>query len=123
MINDMLYERDAPVEKRGKELVSLLSKARKSTTSGLFDISKYNIKIGKFNLPTPWNIQKLLMEMDERGLPTGNLISRINRGKYHRDKENFIAELLFGKDGNGGIEQEIRMYSVNGTLPYKDFEI
>lgn len=123
MINDMLYERDTPVEKRGKELVSLLSKARKSTTSGLFDISKYNIKIGKFNLPTPWNIQKLLMEMDERGLPTGNLISRINRGKYHRDKENFIAELLFGKDGNGGIEQEIRMYSVNGTLPYRDFEI
>ena len=123
MINDMLYERDAPVEKRGKELVSLLSKARKSTTSGLFDVSKYNIKIGKFNLPTPWNIQKLLMEMDERGLPTGNLISRINRGKYYRDKENFIAELLFGKDGNGGIEQEIRMFSVNGTLPYKDFEI
>lgn len=123
MINDMLYERDTPVEKRGKELVSLLSKARKSTTSGWFDISKYNIKIGKFNLPTPWNIQKLLMEMDERGLPTGNLISRINRGKYYRDKENFIAELLFGKDGNGGIEQEIRMFSVNGTLPYKDFEV
>lgn len=123
MINDMLYERDTPVEKRGKELVSLLNKARKSTTSGFFDISKYNIKIGKFNLPTPWNIQKLLMEMDERGLPTGNLISKINRGKYYRDKENFIAELLFGKDGNGGIEQEIRMFSVNGTLPYKDFEI
>ena len=123
LINDMMYERDAPVEKRGKELVKLLDKARKSTTEGWFDISKYNIKIGKFNLPTPWNIQKLLMEMDERGLPTGNIISRINRGKYFRNKENFMAELLFGKDGNGGIENEIRQFTVNGNRIYKDFEL
>ena len=123
IINDLMYERDTPVEKKGKELVTLLDKARKSTTTGVFDISKYNIKIGKFNLPTPWNIQKLLMEMDEIGLPTGNLISRINRGKYHRNKENFLAELLYGKDGNGGIEQEIRELVVDGKLTYSDFEL
>lgn len=123
IVNDMLYERDTPVLERGQKLNDLLNKARKSTTHGFFDISKYNIKIGKFNLPTPWNIQKLLMEMGEDGLPTGNIISRINRGKYFKNKENFLAELLFGKDGNGGIEREIRTYSVNGTLPYKDFEL
>jgi hypothetical protein len=52
----LLYERDVPVEERGKEIKTLLEKARKSTTKGLIGISKYNIKIGKFNLPTPWNI-------------------------------------------------------------------
>lgn len=123
IINDMLYERDAPVLKKGQELNDLLNKARKSTTSGFIDVSKYNIKVGKFNIPTPWNIQKLLMEVGENGLPTGNLISKLNRGKYFKNKEDFMAELLYGKDGNGGVENKIRTYSVNGTIPYKDFEL
>lgn len=123
IINDLLYERDVPVEERGKEIKTLLENARKSTTKGLIGISKYNIKIGKFNLPTPWNIQKLLMEMDDRGLPTGNWITKLNRGKYQHRKEDFISELMYGSDGNSGVEAKIREFEVNGSKPYANFEL
>lgn len=123
IINDLLYERDTPVEKRGKEIKTLLEKARKSTTKGLFGISKYNIKIGTFNLPTPWNIQKLLMEMDKRGLPTGYFITALNRGQYQHDKEDFMSELMYGQDGMSGIEKKIKDYEHNGNHPYSDFEL
>lgn len=123
IINDLLYERDVPVEERGKHINNLLLKARKATTPGVIGVSKYNIKIGKFNLPTPWNIQKLLMEKGRNGLPTGNFATEINKGQYDLDKEDFIAELLYGKDGEHGIEAKIKNFSVNGTKPYKDFEL
>lgn len=123
IINDLLYERDNPVTDRGNEIKTLLEKARKSTTKGLIDISKYNIKIGKFNLPTPWNIQKLFMEKDKRGLPTGNFATEINRGQHAHDKEDFISELLYGKDGVSGIEGRIKNFTVNGTKPYSTFEL
>ena len=123
IINDLLYERDVPVEERGKHINNLLLKARKATTPGIIGVSKYNIKIGKFNLPTPWNIQKLLMEKGRNGLPTGNFATEINKGQYDLDKEDFIAELLYGKDGEHGIEAKIKNFSVNGIKPYKDFEL
>ena len=123
IINDLLYERDNPVTDRGNEIKTLLEKARKSTTKRFIGISKYNIKIGKFNLPTPWNIQKLFMEKDKRGLPTGNFATEINRGQHAHDKEDFISELLYGKDGVSGIEGRIKNFTVNGNRPYSTFEL
>lgn len=123
IINDLQYEVAKPSEEVGQDINDLLKKARISTTKGFIGISKYNIKIGKFNIPTPWNIQKLLMEMGEDGLPTGNFISRINRGNYERRKEDFLAKLLFGKDGKGGLEKELHDLTINGQHPYENFEI
>lgn len=123
IINDLQYEVAKPSEEVGQDINSLLKKARISTTKGFIGVSKYNIKIGKFNIPTPWNIQKLLMEIGEDGLPTGNFISKINRGNYERRKEDFLAELLFGKDGNGGLEKELHDLTINGQHPYANFEI
>jgi hypothetical protein len=63
------------------------------------------------------------MEMDERGLPTGNWITKLNRGKYQHRKEDFISELMYGSDGNSGIEAKIREFEVNGSRPYSNFEL
>lgn len=48
---------------------------------------------------------KMFMEVDENGRPTGNLLSSINKGMYYKKRSDFVDELLYSK---GGIEDKIR---------------
>lgn len=70
-----------------------------------------------------YNVQKLLMQLDENGLPTGYLLSKINTGKFYRDREQFRDQLLFGTSTNSNwrynrksIEQQIKdLRDANGN--------
>lgn len=85
MINDMTDERDELVYQKGLELMDLARKARSAVGF------KYKL----------WgmNFQKLLMQLDKRGLPTGNLLSEYNQGQYYQDLQEFRDKLAFGKNG------------------------
>ena len=61
-----------------------------------------------------YNVQKLLMQLDENGLPTGYLIQPINKALYYKDRDKFRDNLLFGefdskwKFNHKSIEQQIK---------------
>lgn len=107
MINDMQQERDQATYKKG---IALMEKKRKAEKSlGL----KYRI--------LPYNFQKLLMQLDRRGLPTGYFISEINRGQYLQDRDDYINGLLFGNKNNIGLEKELKaLKDANGNPIYVD---
>ena len=103
-VQDIIYqmedEKGDKTYQKAMELMDLKRKAEKSM--GL----KY-----KFF----YNVQKLLMQMDENGLPTGYLLSKINTAQYYRDREKFRDNLLFGtsKDSSWqfnqkSIEQQVK---------------
>ena len=97
MIDKTVFASDNIVKEKGDELQEKLRKARRSL--GLLDRIKYGI--------LPINIQRVFMERD-RGLFTGNFATRINNGKYHNNREDYSNNLLYGKNGKGGIVGEIR---------------
>lgn len=90
-ISDMQFEKDQIVYKKMLSLNEQLQKAKREM--GI----TYNI--------LPFNVQKLLLQLDKYGLPTGNLISAFNVGQYKRDLETFKNEKLFGKNG---LESKLR---------------
>lgn len=97
MIDKTVFASDNIVKEKGDELQEKLRKARRSL--GLLDRIKYGI--------LPINIQRVFMEKD-RGLFTGNFATRINNGKYHNNREDYSNNLLYGKNGKGGIVGKIR---------------
>lgn len=101
-ISRIQSERDDIVHKKGLELRKQLEKVRKHM--GL----KYRI--------LPFNVQKLLVQLDKRGLPTGNFISEYNDGLYKQELENYKNLILFGKHG---IENDIKSL---GIMP-KDWKL
>lgn len=101
-ISRIQSERDELVHKKALELRAQLAKARKQM--GL----KYRI--------LPFNVQKLLVQLDKHGLPTGNFISEYNDGLYKQELENYKNLILFGKHG---IEKEIKD---SGLMP-KDWKL
>ena len=94
MINDMVEERDELVYKKGIDLMDKKRKAEKAMAW------KYRV--------LPYNFQKLLMQLDDRGLPTGYFISEINKGQYIQDKNNYRDLLLFGDKKHKGLEQKLK---------------
>lgn len=90
-ISKMQQEKDEAVHKKALELRDKLAQARKE--AGL----KYRI--------LPFNVQKLLMQLDKHGLPTGNLISKYNQGQYKKDLAEYRDQVLFSK---GGIEDKLK---------------
>jgi len=90
-LSDMQFEKDQIVYKKALSLYEQLQKAKKELGW------KYSI--------LPFNVQKLLLQLDRYGLPTGNLISAFNTGQYKRDLESFKNEKLFGKNG---LESKLR---------------
>ena len=99
IIDQMEDEKGDKTYKKAMELMELKRKAEKSM--GL----KYKLF---------YNVQKLLMQLDENGLPTGNLLSKINTAQYYRDREKFRDQLLFGTTKNSewqfntkSIEQQV----------------
>lgn len=90
-LSNMQFEKDQIVYKKAMSLNEQLQKAKKELGW------KYSI--------LPFNVQKLLLQLDRYGLPTGNLISAFNTGQYKRDLESFKNEKLFGKNG---LESKLR---------------
>lgn len=90
-ISDMQEERDEQVHHKMLKLYAQLQKAKREMGF------KYNW--------LPFNVQKLLMQLDKFGIPTGNLISKYNRGQYHKDLEQYKNKILFGK---GGLEDKLK---------------
>lgn len=90
-ISNMQFEKDQRVYGKMLELNNQLRKAEREMGW------KYSV--------FPWNVQKLLLQLDKYGLPTGNLISKFNVGQYKRDLEQFKNDKLFGKNG---LEQQLR---------------
>lgn len=100
IIDTMEIEKSDETYKIGKELDMLRRKAESSMGK------KYKYF---------YNVQKLLMQLDRNGLPTGNLIQRINRGVFNKDRDEFRDQLLFGISSNPdwkfnkkSIEQQIK---------------
>lgn len=94
---DMEDEISVATEKKAEEIHKALIEARKE--AGL----KYRI--------LPYNVQKLIMQLDDRGLPTGDFIDEINRGLYRKRFNEKKDKLLFGKNG---LEQRIRNLNIPG---------
>lgn len=99
-ISKMQQEKDEAVHKKALELRDKLAQARKEA----------GIKYRLF----PFNIQKLLMQLDKHGLPTGNLISKYNQGQYRKDLTEYRDEVLFGK---GGIEDKLKALKDSSGKP------
>lgn len=100
IIDQMEDEKGDKTYKRAMELMDLKRKAEKSM----------GWKYKYF-----YNVQKLLMQLDDKGLPTGYLVSKINTAQYYKDRETFRDNLLFGttkdsswKFNNKSIEQQIK---------------
>lgn len=72
MIADTNAERQRQVLKKGQKLISLYKKIRP-------DLAQMS----------PFNFQRIFMEFDEDGKPTGNFVSQINRGQFEKDKAAF----------------------------------
>ena len=68
--------------KTGMELQPIAAKISKA-------YAKANKEFGKFN--PAW--QRIFMEFDENGVPTGNFVRDINYGQYQKDVDAFISEL------------------------------
>lgn len=94
-ISRIQSERDEIVHKKALQLRAQLAKTRKAMSL------KYKI--------LPFNLQKLLVQLDKRGLPTGNFISEYNDGLYKQELENYKNLVLFGKNG---IEKEIKSLNI-----------
>lgn len=94
---DMEDEVSIATENKAEEIHAALIEARKE--AGL----KYRI--------LPYNVQKLIIQLDDRGLPTGDFIDRINRGLYRKRFNEKKDKLLFGKNG---LEKRIRNLNIPG---------
>lgn len=98
MLADMQDERDKQVYDKAVHLMDLKRKAE-----------KYMGRKYKYF----YNVQKLLVQLDKHGMPTGNWLSRFNDGQYYQDREEFRDNLLFGKNfrgkyNNSSIEQQLK---------------
>lgn len=93
IIFDNNSQNEEDVIKRKNELYAARERAKKSL------MKKFNFK----SLFTTFD--KTFMEYDENGFPTGNFLSKVNKGKFYRKRSVFIDELLYSK---GGIEDKIR---------------
>lgn len=93
IIFDNNSQNEEDVIKRKNELYSARERAKKAL------MKKFSFK----SLFTTFD--KMFMEYDENGFPTGNFLSKVNKGKFYRKRSVFIDELLYSK---GGIEDKIR---------------
>lgn len=93
MIFDLNTENEDLVLKRKNELYAAREKAKKAL-----------LKTGKITQFFS-TFDKIFLEYDENGNPTGNLLSKINKGKYYKKRAAFVDELLYGRNG---IEDQIR---------------
>ena len=89
-------------EKKAQTLNALREKAIEATR-------KHFLKQGKaYGTISPFNFDKVFIEKDRNGKPTGNFASEVNIGQYYIDREDAINELLYGKNG---YEKQIRILS------------
>lgn len=89
-------------EKKAQTLTALREKAMEATR-------KHFLKQGKaYGTISPFNFDKVFIEKDRNGKPTGNFASEVNIGQYYVDREDVINELLYGKNG---YEKQIRILS------------
>lgn len=93
MIFDLNTENEDLVLKRKNELYAAREKAKKAL-----------LKTGKITQFFS-TFDKIFLEYDENGNPTGNLLSKINKGKYYKKRAAFVDELIYGRNG---IEDQIR---------------
>ena len=89
----------------------------------LMDLKRKAEKSMGFKYKFFYNVEKLLMQLDEKGLPTGYLIQKINTGKFYKDRDSFRDQLLFGETSNSNwkynrksIEKQIKeLVNPDGT--------
>ena len=93
IINDMKNRVDNPVYQKKFELEGYFEKAKKAVRK----------KLGPAYIGL--NFQKLLLQIDRDGKPTGKFTDRINKGQYLIDVQKYRDELLFGKNG---LESKLR---------------
>ena len=93
IINDMKNRVDDPVYNKKFELEGYFEKAKKAVRK----------KLGPAYIGL--NFQKLLLQIDRDGKPTGKFTDRINKGQYLIDVQKYRDELLFGKNG---LESKLR---------------
>lgn len=108
MLADMQDERDQQTYKKAIDLMDLKRKAEKHMG---------------FKYKYFYNVQKLLVQLDKKGLPTGNWLSEINDGQYYIDRDEFRDQLLFSKKkGNWkyntkSIEQQLKELKLSDGTP------
>ena len=90
MLQYVLDEVENESNAKGDELMAQLRKARRQLRPW------QRLKFGFLGFR---NIQKIFLEKTNRGLPTGYFITSHNRGQYEQDREDFIADILYGKNG------------------------
>lgn len=99
LIDNAEQKKNDAVNKKGFELRQLRKKAIKSIAF------KYLFTKGRvYGVLSPFHIDKLLMEYDDSGF-TGNMSSKVNKGKFYNDRMQFINSLLFSKNG---IESKLK---------------
>ena len=109
IVDDINIKTHFEAEKKAQTLTALRDRAQEATR-------KYFLKKGKiYGVLSPFNFDKLFIEKDRNGKPTGNFASAVNKGQYYIDREDKINELLYGKNG---YEKQIRIISGD-----KNFEL
>lgn len=107
IVDDINIKTHFESEKKAQTLTNLRDKAMAATRLHL-------LKQGKvYGTLSPFNFDKLLIEKDRNGKPTGNFSSKVNKGQYYIDREDYINELLYGKNG---YEKQIRIISGDDTF-------
>lgn len=102
VVDDINVKTHFESEKKAQTLDSLRDKAMRATRL-------HFLKQGKaYGTLSPFNFDKLFIEKDRNGKPTGNFASAVNKGQYYIDREDYINELLYGKNG---YEKQIRIVS------------
>lgn len=101
VIDNIHIETNNEVVEKGLKLRDLRTKAINAANKSVLGGKLY----GGFSI---FNLEKLFMERDENGEFTGNFATKVNKGKFFKDRTKFLDDLLYKRSDS--VENKIRQF-------------